>query len=109
MLVMFCMMTFSDVVPENESQLVFGYVCCFLEVAHLIVNLTVIVSATIKKLKLNFLGFKKKRQSKIVATSTSKQSVCLETQFDHRVVNLIAIINDFVIAAQLSFAIEISF
>ena len=43
MVVMYCMMTFSDAVPKVESQLVFGYACCFLVVAHLIVNLTVIV------------------------------------------------------------------
>ena len=62
--VMYCMMTFSDAVPQVETQSLFGYVCCFLVLVHLMINLFFILWGTLKHLKRHINKCRKKQKQR---------------------------------------------
>jgi hypothetical protein len=62
--VMYCMMTFSDAVPQVESQFLFGYACCLLVLVHLMINLFFILSGTLKHLKRHIKKCSKKQKQR---------------------------------------------
>jgi hypothetical protein len=80
LLIMYTMMCFTDFVPDLETQYGIGYVACSLVVAHLLVNLGIMLTASFRLLTLRFkkclilrrhkLDIIKKNKERSVAAAT---------------------------------------
>ena len=55
MMVMYCVMCFSPLVPDVEVKFLMGYVCQAFIISHLLVNFGIIGGSTFRKIKLMIL------------------------------------------------------
>jgi hypothetical protein len=61
MFVLYSMICFSPFVPENKARITMGYFCCLVVALHLVVNLSLILAASVQSLIKNFKLWRAKR------------------------------------------------
>jgi hypothetical protein len=87
LLTLYCMMCFTDFVPDVETQFNLGWVCCFIVTFHFLLNLFFMLKSNVHVIGLKIKKCKKLRAHKRALKNRTAPETLLKSELQSQLVN----------------------